>query len=639
MQKQLAQSDAPGDREIADPDGWHELAVANPTFLLERLGSECTDVQGLRELTVNGLDAIAALGDRTGGRVVWDLDWERFDASAGQVRKLSVIDTGTGMTADQLRYYINHLAASGREQSITGNFGVGAKVAAGSRNPQGLEYRSWYEGHGSLVCFKRHPDGRWGLEPQRWENGRTDYWRPLGDADKPWLLRGQDHGTQVVLLGQHERHDTTQAPASVTDGRRHWITRYLNGRFLRLPERVKVLVREQHGREEAGRLEQIRGERGHVEQRAQDAGAIELTDAIVRWWVLDDDHRGRRREAGLWASSGHVAAVFDDELYDVLPQTRGGYGRLQDFGIRFGYERVILHVEPQVSAGRLESNTARTLLLLNHEPLPWSRWGKEFAAAMPEELLRLQERAASTDGIPRQESIRNRVSAILPLYRLSRYRPTRPAGRSATTATDRCDGSLAGAPATRSRPGHPAADGASARAETERVYGQSRKPLPVDSDREDSSESMVRMPDVAWISARDGSRAPGDLEDQAARYHPGRHELTINADFRAISDLIAHWRRGYQGVPGARTVIEGQVREWCEQILVEVVLAARNTNWKKDQLDALLSPTSFSAALLPRQLLHATVQKRLAQKLGTARTARQLGHTREQSKESEEDAR
>jgi len=43
-------------------DGWHELAVANPTFLLERLGSECTDLQGLRELIVNGLDAIAALG-------------------------------------------------------------------------------------------------------------------------------------------------------------------------------------------------------------------------------------------------------------------------------------------------------------------------------------------------------------------------------------------------------------------------------------------------------------------------------------------------------------------------------------------------------------------------------------------------
>ena len=34
--------------------------MANPTFLLERLGSECGDLQFLRELTVNGLDAIAA---------------------------------------------------------------------------------------------------------------------------------------------------------------------------------------------------------------------------------------------------------------------------------------------------------------------------------------------------------------------------------------------------------------------------------------------------------------------------------------------------------------------------------------------------------------------------------------------------
>ena len=62
------------------------------------------------------------------------------------------------------------------------------------------------------------------------------------------------------------------------------------------------------------------------------------------------------------------------------------------------------------------------------------------------------------------------------------------------------------------------------------------------------------------------------------------------------------------------------MREWCEQILVEVVLAARNSSWSDDQLDALLSPTSFSAALLPRHLLHATLQRRLAQKLGPPRT-------------------
>ena len=62
--------------------------------------------------------------------------------------------------------------------------------------------------------------------------------------------------------------------------------------------------------------------------------------------------------------------------------------------------------------------------------------------------------------------------------------------------------------------------------------------------------------------------------------------------------------------------LQAHVREWCEQILVEVVLAARTSTWSAEQLEALLSPTAFTVALLPRHLLHATLQKRLAQKLG-----------------------
>ena len=619
MPEKLAELAGAAEGPVAAADGWHELAVANPTFLLERLGSECTDLQGLRELTVNGLDAIAALGRDGGGRVVWDLDWRRFDGSGGRVRKLTVIDTGTGMTAGQLRRYINQLAASGREQSPTGNFGVGAKVAAGSRNPHGLEYRSWHQGAGSLVCFKRHPDGRWGLEPQRWADGHVDYWRPLGEAEKPWPLRGREHGTQVVLLGQDERHDTTQAPKSVTDSGRQWITRYLNGRFVRLPVRVEVLVREDVGRREPGQLLRIHGERHHLDRRAVAAGAVELIDAVARWWALDDDHRGRRREAVEWASTGHAAAVFADELYDVLPQTRGGYGRLQDFGIRFGYERVVVHVEPQADAGRLESNTARSVLLLDHEALPWSRWGEEFTARMPDEIRGLQERVAGADCLPRREAIRSRVTTILPLYRLSRYRPPRSPRRSpgkpAAGSPKAESESLAGSSAPRC--GEPAAYPVSVSLDGElRRASEAEAVLP---DDEAPSWAPVDLPDVAWISARDGTRASGDLEDQAARYHPVRHELTINADFRAIGDLVTHWCHLYQGVPGARTVIGAQVREWCEQVLVKVVLAVRNSEWNDDRRDALLSPTSFTAALLPRHLLHSMLQKRLAQKLGTPR--------------------
>jgi hypothetical protein len=150
--------------------GWHELQVANPSFLVEKLGAECGDLQGLRELTVNGIEAIVALGSSHRGRVIWDLDWEHAIRSDGRVRKLSVIDTGTGMTPEQMYEFINQVAASGREQSRTGNFGVGAMIAAGSRNPHGLEYRSLAaraRGDGAVHVRPRRPLGPAGPTPAR----------------------------------------------------------------------------------------------------------------------------------------------------------------------------------------------------------------------------------------------------------------------------------------------------------------------------------------------------------------------------------------------------------------------------------------------------------------------------------------
>ncbi len=594
-------------------DGWHDLEVANPSWLVEKLGAECDDLQGLRELTVNGLEAIQALSPGHGGRVVWDLDWDRYERSQGRERKLAVIDTGTGMTAEQMRHYINHLAASSREHGRTSNFGCGAKVACGSRNPCGLEYRSWYEGQGALVCFKRRPDGRWGLEPQSTSDGQSDFWRPLSEVDKPWLLRGRSHGTQVVLLGAQERQDTTQPPASVTEGRRQWISRYLTTRFLTFPADVEVLVRQQAGPRPdwgaPGPLQQLYGQRHHLEAHAQTGGVVELSDALAHWWVLDEP-RSRRRDAATWTATGHAAAMLGEELYDLLAQTRGGYGRLQDFGVRFGYERVVIYIEYH-GPGMLESNTARTLLLLDHQPLPWSRWGEEFASLMPQEILALQERVAGVDGTPRSEAISSRVAHLLPLYSLSEYRPPRPPANPSTEgrpSPSTNEGATSLSPAQDAPPGT-VVDG------RQQLIGYE----PAGEGGDVAPSILPDLPDVAWISTRDGTRAPGDLEDQAARYHFARHELTINADFRAITDMIFYWHRRYEGTPGARLVIDAQVREWFEQVLVEVVLSARGSRWKEEQLAALLSPTSFSAALLPRQLVHAMLQKRLAQKLGAAR--------------------
>ncbi len=99
---------------------------------------------------------------------------------------------------------------------------------------------------------------------------------------------------------------------------------------------------------------------------------------------------------------------------------------------------------------------------------------------------------------------------------------------------------------------------------------------------------------------------------------------TMNASQKPTMSAALTWGASRRsGHPTAhacsRDSSQAQVREWCEQVLVEVVLSARNSHWSEAQL-ALRSPSSFTAALLPRHLLHATLQRRLAQKLGVARS-------------------
>ena len=469
------------------------------------------------------------------------------------------------------------------------------------------------------MCFKRHPDGRWGLEPQRWPDGHTDYWRPLDEQDKPWLLRGQDHGTQVVLLGQHERHDTTQAPDSVTDARRHWISRYLNARFLRLPTKIEVLVREQHDRHERGQLQHVHGEQHHLERhRSPQVPCSSATRSRTGGCstTIIEPAAAKRRSGPRPVTSPPCTATSSTTS---CRRPAAGTAAFRTSASASATSASCSTSSPRSTPAASSATPPARSCSSTTSRSPWARWGEEFTAAMPDEIRQLQERAATADGVPRQQAIRQRVSAIMPLYRLSRYRPTQPPRQPATGS------GLNGAgdgPADRIQ-AHgtpPAANSVHAHADEEPGrYGSGSEPAPGHADGPSGSDAAVDLPDVAWISARDGSRAPRDLEDQAARYHPGRHELTINADFRAITDLITHWQDRYKGVPGARAVIEAHVREWCEQILVEVVLAARNSTWRAEQLGALLSPTSLTAALLPRHLLHATLQKRLGQKLGAPR--------------------
>ena len=218
-----------------------ELEVENASFMLDTLGKDCEPVQYLRELTENAVQAVNATGEAQ-GEVIWDLDWNGYDADG--LMKLCCIDTGIGMSAGELKRYINHLSASRHTQSLQGNFGIGAKVAAAPRNPHGIVYVSWKDGIGSMIQLWRDPaTEKWGLKQFRLADGNYDHCVPVDDAVKPEPLEGKDHGTMVILLGQAPEDNTMEAPVGA-ENRTKWIAKYLNQRYFAFPAGVEIKVRE-----------------------------------------------------------------------------------------------------------------------------------------------------------------------------------------------------------------------------------------------------------------------------------------------------------------------------------------------------------------------------------------------------------
>lgn len=185
------------------------MRVANIAFLLDRLAADTPPNQQIRELTQNAIEAIQRrqkAGDTKEGVIRWDVDWDHLNR-LGEY-KLSIVDNGDGMSPDQMDEYLNSLAVqgAGETQSISQNFGVGAKITALYRNRYGLVYQSWRDGKGAMVRLHRDDkQGVYGLASFDLEDG--PYFTPrIKNTIKPKII--EQSGTRVTLLGVSEEENT-----------------------------------------------------------------------------------------------------------------------------------------------------------------------------------------------------------------------------------------------------------------------------------------------------------------------------------------------------------------------------------------------------------------------------------------------
>lgn len=599
------------------------LQVENTAFLVEKLASECAPLQYVRELTVNSIQAIQERmrgGWQGEGQILWDVDWTLTESRPGMF-KMQISDNGTGMTGTEMERYINSLASSGREQSFAGNYGLGAKITAGVANPQGLVYKSWVSGRGAIAILHKDTDANvYGLTQWELPDGSFAHHAPLHVDVKPQPV--DTHGTAVVLLGRNETECTMKPEGQPLK----WLIKYLNTRFYEIPDGITIKVRDfsraepsdwpnspEVGMDAGG--SQLRTIRGMKQLLGRSEGIVsgvtELSNAKVFWHILPPDPIQQR---DIWETSAQIGALYQGELYEMRVG-RQAYAKIREFGVIFGYERIVLYVQPSSSISNLAPNTARSQLLASGEPLPWERWALEFRQLMPTQIKDMMDDITSaSEGRDHREAIRRRLRDIKNLFNLSRYRrhSTGPltVGGSEPGGTVREGGGTPRVSAGNRGGGRGGSAGA--------LYGAF---LTSDGDRATESSTNMNEPQVIWVSVDEGSRAlDDDLEDRAARYSETDNRIYANQDFRVFKDLTTEVASRYPGAPADE--VTDVVREWFEQQLIEAVLGVRSlkgsSQWDTTTLDKALSPEAFTTAVMPRYNMIKQVTRALGARFGAA---------------------
>ncbi len=575
---------------------------AGLTQLIQKLGRDCTPNQFVREFIQNGIEAVQRTN--TNGNVLVDVNWDIWDKS--EVYKICFIDNGDGMTPDEMLKHLNNLSSSGAT-NVFENYGVGAKIAALTRNHFGILYESWKEGTGYRVFMHYDQnEGKYGVRQlSHPATGELSYFLPLNDEEKPDIIDA--HGTRVTLLGMDKNEETMLPPATQKGGRENWLSYYVNARYFTVPPEVEIEVRTGYYRDRANSRHnynrKIIGQKSTLEKNTQTSGEMRLSDAIVRWYILNPDRQPHGREL----LSGHTGCINQNELFDI---GEGRASKAPQFGIYIGKENVVLYVEP--SPSKFIQNTSRTgLVEKDGSPLPWARWEDEFRDVMPKEIdeyIKQKMGEVSTDS--HEEKIRDRLKSIAHFFKISRYR--------AASA-----GKILGDPASEvlSSTGHAADDG-KGNQNSKRKKGA----LPGDfeellmsgvSDKGIAAEPVNpdQFPSLTWVSLEDGSRSQGEIEDRAAQFLVKDNRILANADFQGFKDIIEHFCGIHSGIDGVEVIIKDVVQEVFEQQLIESVtgtLSLKNRpRWKPEEFEKAISEEALTSVVMPRYFLLNHIKRQL----------------------------
>jgi hypothetical protein len=593
-----------------------DMGVDNVGFLIENLGADAAPLQYLRELVQNELEAIERAGISEGQI---EIDYEEVKG----VRKLRISGNGIGMTADEVAANINHLSASGGVQAFDKNFGIGAKITAAVRNPHGVMYKTWRKGEAALTIMGR-VDGRYGRMGFTQPDGTVDYWIPLAADENPPII--QEHGVSVVLLGYGDDDDTTVPPPG-TDLPSQWVAAYLERRYFQLRESISLRVLrpvEIYDTEKGtyrSIYDTIRGQRYYLDKHSDSHDRVQLPEvkATVWWWLLGDEIT---KGGKTWNNRGHVAALYQDELYEV----RSGASRtsaLKDFGVYAGFGRIVMYVEPH---NVLKANTARTeLILRGNKPVDYVEIGDAFVSKMPTELEAFMAGQVSTEPGDHRKAIRKNLKEVEDALEEARYR------RSKSGKLEHLEPLEGGSPASTLESltkSEELADRHRREDAVGRVGDEYLRKAREERERRVRGERVEADPAPKIVWDEHGTDVPAG---RAATYNPRVHIVTASAKFEFYLDMVewaveeARQRAASDIMSDAmRSIVVDEVRRWFEEALSNAVVMLRpmshDAKWGPMVFQTGLSDEGLTSAVTShRWLMMSAIKRGLSGRLGKQR--------------------
>ncbi len=566
------------------------IQIDDKDFLVASTIDRCPKVMMIRELMMNALEA-ASLALEGKRRV--ELSTRDFDGTS----KLVIWNTGPGMDAQEL-YTMCDLAASiGKQKSLDGNFGMGAKVASLPSNRLGIRYRSCKSGKVSevILCERQGVYGRL----RRYDEDGT--YEEVIDVTEMVQVDGLDVSadwTEVMMLGNDLRQDTARDPYNgdpKVDSQ--WLATYLYHRFYRVPKGVRVVLHS--GTHKLGD-----GTRNFdtIPGRAA-AGAFdraEMVDLgqIKVHYLYDGPYErspsyNRSISGAIQSDVSTCAVVYKNEMYD-LHKGRGWTMDAPKFGIPFGARHISVHIELADDAA-VRAEGYRQFLRYNggeQDPVEATDFAELVAHNRPTWLIELIKSYAP-EGRSSDE-VRNELQQLLDELRVQRISPRVVVdGASILDKGPR--------PAAEGTRGSGGGNGGGGGGGTARPRPTDLSVLPTGAKRADLWKNRERAPEIIELRS-DEEIEDKQLKARAARYYD-HGQLFVNMNYPSIALMREDLETRCAGAPDleAMRLMAVQLAERTMIVRVgrAVVFALAkqlNKEWDIEAVKQALMPESLSLA-------------------------------------------